>query len=292
MQIKFFSRGWWAAVLLGLTACTSTDAPVIQNTSMSPTPLLGKFVWHDLITDDIDAAREFYAGLFGWTFEETERPGGGPYTLIRSGSRYVAGMVELADPDSETEYSRWLGYLSVADVAVAAEQARAAGGIIERQPRQVGQVGQAAVIQDPQGAVLGLLRITRGDPDDSAAALPGHISWHELLAESASAASDFYVALAQYQAREVQRNGGTVHILGDGLVDRLSILQNPMEEVKPAWLTHFAVTDPVAAARRVDALGGRVLLAPSPELRNGSMALVADPTGAVLVLSQMQQALE
>jgi hypothetical protein len=34
-------------------------------------------------------------------------------------------------------------------------------------------------------------------------------------------------------------------------------------------------------------LGGKVLLAPSPQLRDGTMAVVTDPSGALLVLQKV-----
>ena len=48
------------------------------------------------------------------------------------------------------------------------------------------------------------------------------------------------------------------------------------------------VKDEIAYAERAEALGGEVLLGPDPELRDGTIALVVDPTGAVLALQQMK----
>lgn len=270
-----------------LTACSSAGPSLSGSFSLSPKPLLGKFVWHDLITDDPATASRFYGQLFGWTFEEAVRPGGGSYLLIRSGSRYVAGMVQLDDPPDGAEYSRWLGYLSVANVDAAVKQTLAAGGAALREPRQIGQVGRAAVIRDPQGAVLGLLRSQHGDPDDSMPASPGVIAWNELLAGDDAAAAGFYRALGNYDTRRVERRGGDYFLLSDGQRERAGILQNPFDEAPPAWLTHFFVADVAAASRRTEALGGTVLLAPSPDFRDGSVALIADPTGAILVLSEI-----
>ena len=33
----------------------------------------GKFVWQDLVTQDVAEARAFYGALFGWTFREGDR---------------------------------------------------------------------------------------------------------------------------------------------------------------------------------------------------------------------------
>ena len=58
--------------------------------AISKTPLIGKFVWRDLMTDDPAAAKPFYAGLFGWEFVETQSLGR-PYTRVRSGGQFIAG---------------------------------------------------------------------------------------------------------------------------------------------------------------------------------------------------------
>jgi len=46
------------------------------------------------------------------------------------------------------------------------------------------------------------------------------------------------------------------------------------------------VADPAAAAARVKELGGTVVVAPAPQLRNNSLAIVLDPSGAPLALQR------
>jgi len=56
--------------------------------------------------------------------------------------------------------------------------------------------------------------------------------------------------------------------------------------VPPNWLPYVLVTNPSALASKVAGLGGKVLLEPRPEFRKGSLAVVADPTGAVVALQK------
>lgn len=274
--------------IVGLAACgtTGTGAGSIPVTRLSAQPLLGKFVWHDLVTNDVEAARSFYAGLFGWTFREAQHPaGGGPYTLITSGNRYVGGMLQLDDPEG-ADYSRWLAYVSVRDVDQAVEWTRAEGGRPVAGPVDLGTLGQAAAVVDPQGAVVGLLRSEFGDPDDSRQPAEGQVVWDELLAANDVDAARFYSGLAGYETETLDRRGGRYLLLMAQGRERAGVMQRPNERVQPLWLTHFAVADPAAAARRTTELGGKVLLAPSPELRDGRLAVVEDPTGAILALHQ------
>ena len=277
-----------AAMLLlasGLLACSASVDTRLGEFELSDEPLSGKLVWHDLITDDVQAARRFYGGLFGWSFENTTHPNGGDYTLISNGGRFVGGMVELDDP-AGADYSRWLGYLSVIDVDQAVEMTRAARGQSVAGPMDLPNVGRAAAIQDPEGAVIGLLRSDWGDPVDAVREGTGMVVWNELLAADAPAAVAFYSRLAGMEARAEKRPGGEYHYLRSQGRDRLGVMQRPVEDVTPLWLAHFAVRDVQSAARRAAELGGDVLLEPSADFRNGTMALVTDPNGAILALRQ------
>ena len=66
--------------------------------------------------------------------------------------------------------------------------------------------------------------------------------------------------------------------------NRAGIMKKPSHKVDPLWLTYFGVDDPAAAAVRAESLGGKIILPASLELRDGTMAIVTDPSGAVLVL--------
>ena len=63
-------------------------------------------------------------------------------------------------------------------------------------------------------------------------------------------------------------------------------MQNPIDNYPPTWLTYFAVADPIAATAKVESLGGKVILAPAADLRESTLAVVTDPSGAILVLQQ------
>jgi predicted enzyme related to lactoylglutathione lyase len=268
-----------------VAACSATAPVPAGNLSLSDEPLLGKFVWHDLITDDVASSRRFYGGLLGWEFEQTTHPRGGDYTLIRADGRYLGGMVLLED-SADADYSRWLPYLSVADVDAAVRATETAGGAALIGPLDLGNIGRAAAVSDPQGAVLGLLRSRAGDPDDSIAPGPGRVVWNELLAADDADAASFYATLAGFEVSTTPRRGGEYTVLRAQGRERAGIMARPDERLQPLWLTHFAVADVGVAARRAAELGGTVLLAPNPELREGTMAVVTDPNGAVLALQQ------
>lgn len=273
-------------VLAGITACASTTTSLMSGMSLSEEPLTGKFIWHDLVTTDLEADKRFYSGLFGWTYEQRRGPNGNPYTLAKSGDRFVAGMVVEQRPKDGSDISRWLGYLSVPNLGLAVKQNGTAGGSTVVERLDISDFVRVAAIIDPQGAVLGLAQSSIDDPDDSHAGKPGRVVWDELLASDPAAAARFYKALAGYKVNMQQRNGGEYTLLIADGVKRAGILENPLDGVEPLWLTYFGVQDVKATAAKVSGLGGRVLLAPAAHIRDGKLALVVDPSGALLALQQ------
>jgi predicted enzyme related to lactoylglutathione lyase len=254
--------------------------------SFAPGPLLGKVVWNDLVTEDLDAARRFYGGLFGWTFEDTARDGRG-YALAKVDDIYVAGLISVPRRGDGKSRSRWLPYVSVADVDQAVDGAARSGGTIAAAARDV-SIGRVAAIIDPEGAVIGLARSRIGDPDDrTTAPRAGGVVWTELLANAPESTATFYRTVFGYEVRTIQRRNGSYILLANGGVDRAGILRNPGERWSPVWLTYFGVADPAAAAARAESLGGKVLVPVSAEVREGTMAVIQDPSGAILVLQKL-----
>ena len=270
-----------------VAGCSTTGTSVLDGFSLTKEPLIGKFIWHDLMTNQLDADKRFYAGLFGWQFEERNGPLGGRYTLAKSNGKYVAGLVAVDKREDGENVSRWVGYLSVPDVDAAVSSNMDAGGVTVLEPTDVSGIGRVAGIIDPQGAVLGLARSKVGNPDDSAATVAGRVIWNELLAKEAVAASEFYAQLAGYKIEQLQRRGGEYRMLKAGSIPRAGVLKNPLELPESIWLTHFLVSNVKAASAKVESLGGKVLIAPSPEIREGSIALITDPSGALLALKQL-----
>ena len=247
----------------------------------------GKFVWHDLVTRDPASARRFYGALLGWEFQDTTR-NGRPYAVARVAGRPVAGVVLYPEPTDD--HAAWLSYLSVPDVDQAVEQVSAAGGQVLYPPADLPGAARIAVISDPQGAPLGLARLTGGDPADGPAPSRGHFFWMEYMAENAEAALEFYRDLSGYEST-VQKGAAGVdyHILRRDGRSRAGLFQFPKdadENVDPNWLPYVRVDDPATLAGRVEALGGQVLLAPNASIRGGTLAIVADPTGGALALQK------
>lgn len=273
-----------AVVAFAAIGCTTPAVAPPSGMAVSKTPLVGKFVWRDLHTDDPAAVKPFYAALFGWEYVET-RVGGRPYTLVKSGGQPIAGIVQSARLAPREPNAQWLSYLSVADVDRATERARAAGGKVLAAPFDLPKVGRAAVVTDPQGAPLGLLRASFGDPADTPQPVANRFLWTELLARDPAAAASFYVDLVGYEVLVHDQGDKPFRVLKLGR-ERAGIMRMPFGSMEPTWLVSVMVADPAASAQRAKELGGRVLVAPRTDVRNGTVALVTDPSGAVIALQK------
>ena len=118
----------------------------------------GCLTWNDLNTRDPDAARDFYAGLFGWTYEKVPSDEV-DYWVIRNGDRTNGGLMRTRQ---EGMPSFWIPYFAVEDVEDAAAKAAAGGGGKHAGPLEV-PTGRASVLHDPAGAAFAVFA---GEFDD------------------------------------------------------------------------------------------------------------------------------
>ena len=269
-----------AAVLsFAAPACGAPLLPPVNDAS-SGFALTGKFVWFDLVTDDIDAARRFYSVLFGWDIRQV---GAAPerYSVISSGGRRIGGMLQRPYPAGASAAARWIGLISVPNVIQAAQYAQAHGGKVLIAPEELPRRGAHAILRDPQGAVFGVLRSSSGDGPDVPLE-PGMFAWADLLTRDPEAAATFYRGLAGYMLDRTQIGRVEHLLLVGGQYTRAGISHLPPSVDRPGWLPFVQVEDVLGTIGRVVMTGGKVLLSPRPELLDGQVAVIADPSGGVL----------
>lgn len=274
--------------VIALSGCAQQGGSLATN-ELSDTPTYGRFIWHDLLTDDVEAAKAFYGELLGWQYEDTTRPGGGPYTLILTSSgQVVGGMLEVDDPGDGEDYSRWLGYFAVPDVDSATRSVAQSGGQVVVSPREIGDVARAAAVQDAEGAVVGLLTSRVGYPVERPTVGAGEVAWNELVAADPEAMAEFFAGLVAGSVSEETRGEFVYRFLESDGRPRAGVMLRPNEQLDPLWLTYFAVDNVADVSARVESLGGERLLAPASDIRDGRIALVTDPGGAILGLMEQR----
>jgi uncharacterized protein len=249
--------------------------------------LVGKVIFHELVTPDLIRAKQFYGGLFSWTFRDLDA-GGTAYAEAMLGDRAIGGLFQRNRPAGEHRQSVWLTYFSVRDTGATTQTALQHGAKLLFGPRRFPDRGREAVLADPQGAVFAVLASSSGDPPDLLAE-PGEWIWSSLITRDPDTAAAFYQTLFDYEVFPAPVEEGAAHlVLASEGYARASVNPFPAArpDTHPHWLNYVRVNDAAAMTARATALGGRILVTPRPTPRGGTIALVADPLGAPFGLLQ------
>jgi predicted enzyme related to lactoylglutathione lyase len=244
----------------------------------------GRFAWYELMTTDMAAARAFYGNVVGWGARDASTSEL-PYTLFVAGSTPVGGLIDLPEQAREAGATpRWMGYVGVDDVDVAADRIKRLGGAVYVPPTN-SNIGRIAVVADPQTATLGLVQEQKtGQQQPAELGEPGRVGWHELLAADWQKASAFYGELFGWE-----KVGATVSAMDTyqlfsaaGQTIGGMFTKRAVESV-PYWLYYFNIGDLDAAVARVKSGGGKIFEGPF-EVPEGWIVRCFDPQGAFFAL--------
>ena len=160
----------------------------------------GRFVWYELMTSDVDAAKVFYADVVGWSTKDVSMPGMA-YTIFTAGSASASGLLDLpADARKMGARPNWIGYVGVNDVDATADRIEQLGGTVYVPPRDIPNISRFSVVADPQMATLALFKwLKPGQEQPAELRAPGRVGWHELLAADGEKAWAFYGELFGWQ---------------------------------------------------------------------------------------------
>jgi hypothetical protein len=243
---------------------------------------VGKVIFVELVTPDLAAAKQFYAGVFGWTFREIQA-GATQYAEASLDGHPVAGLIHRPVPAGEHRQPAWLTFIAVRDVDAAQTMALQHGAKVLFEPHSLPDRGREAVFADPQGAVFAVLASSTGDPPDVLAE-PGEWIWSSLITSDPDTSAAFYQTLFDYEVFDVRTDdAGAQHLmLASENYARASVnrLAAKRPQAHPHWLNFVRVEDAVKVTAKVLALGGRVLVEPRVDRHGGKVAVVADPLGA------------
>jgi uncharacterized protein len=263
--------------------------------------------WVDTGQPDPEAALPFYAGLFGWEFEDVmPDDADGRYFIgrIRGGDVAAVGSI----PEGAPPIAAWSTYVWVASADEAAAKTREAGGGVLMEPFDVLDAGRMAVLADPEGAVF---NVWQAKENKGAQVVNEHgaLNFNGLATRDVEGAEAFYGAVFGWQKLELpaglmwtlpgygdhleERSPGLREQMAgmgapEGFIDVVAAV-NPIAgddpDTPPHWTVTFGVDDVRAIATRASELGGEVVAEPfdAPWSR---MAVIKDPQGATFVASQ------
>jgi predicted enzyme related to lactoylglutathione lyase len=154
--------------------------------------------------------------------------------------------------------------------------------------RSFAKRGDLAIFADQEGAIFGVMSSSTGDVEDFLTET-GDWIWAQFLSREGEKAAVFYASLAGSKVLETSKPDGAKRwlLVSQGYA-RASIIEIPPEQpdARPGWLGYIRVAEIGATVALAQQLGGKVLVAPRPELFNGKVALLADPNGAVFGVLQ------
>ena len=273
-------------VLLPLHLLSATPLLPPLNKTNSGEQLTGKFIWFDLATVDLKKQKEFYGEVFGWTFQQLNQTDM-QYTIIKDGEHNIAGMFQIKPPEGAKTGALWISLMSVPDPDKAVEVVKNAGGSVHTPVTTLADRGTYALLNDPEGALFGVLKSGSGDPPDNDIQT-GEILWVDLFAKDMQRAASFYQQVAGYEI--IDNEKGRVHIfLHSAGKLRAGIVPRPEEANHSGWLPYVKVNDVVSTLNKVTAAGGHVLVQPDKTLLNGNLAIFTDPEGGIIGIVKWDQ---
>ena len=248
----------------------------------------GRFVWHELLTTDPDAAARFYPKVMGWKVVPYDKDPS--YRIWMAGKSGLGGLMKLPeDARRMGAPSHWMPYVAVPDTDEAVRHAQTLGARVLVGPTTI-PAGRFAVLADPQGASFSVF--TSATADDSAT---GAFTWHELATTDGKAAWEFYRALFGWEQESSMDMGG----MGAYLMYKRAGEKNalggiytkpPEMTAPPAWLCYVSVKNADATAKLVKDAGGGLMREPMDVPGGGRIAVCVDPQGAVFAVHAMAAA--
>jgi predicted enzyme related to lactoylglutathione lyase len=126
----------------------------------------GTWTWSNLMTRDLEGAKDFYGKVFGWTAQHNEEAPPNVEMWQVEGQRWpegMGGLMGIADDMSAEMPAHWQVYLMVENADEAIEKAESNGAKLAFGPIDV-PIARMATLVDPQGAVVSILESRYPEP--------------------------------------------------------------------------------------------------------------------------------
>jgi predicted enzyme related to lactoylglutathione lyase len=118
----------------------------------------GTVIWFEIWVGDLDRAKNFYTGMFGWKYEPLAEYDAESYWQILPGGAAAVNGALVSGARRESPRGRTsVLYLHVADLEEAVDRARLLGGsLVQGRTKISATAGSFAIVTDPDGNELGL----------------------------------------------------------------------------------------------------------------------------------------
>lgn len=236
----------------------------------------GRFVWHELVTSDVEAARRFYGELLGWQVEHGDN-GARPYRYLTKNGQRVGGLVLRPGPHVPPHV---LGYISVLDFEGTLARAKEHRAAVLVPPADT-PIGRTAVLQDPQGAIFGLCRAEDGDAPEGARPSSCAFAWNQLDSSDAERAAAFYGSVLRWERAPASEPSLSTFTQGELAI---AGLRQAPQGTFASWLVHISVDDLRSARARARELGATIMIETIVHADLGELCVLHDDLGAIFGL--------
>lgn len=246
----------------------------------------GSFCWADLATSDTEGATEFYTQLFGWEAIKNPLPNGSTYTMLNLDGKSAAALYPLANEHFEMGVPpHWMSYVTTDDINALLEKITSVGGKVIMPPMNADEFGIGAMIQDPEGAMLGLWQ-PKAHIGTQVMHVHGSYSWFEYASHGSEETIPFYEKAFGYTAKtnDMGEMKYTTFYIEDQAISGLYTMPEDMKEIPPHWLLYFTVANLDASLELATSLGATVLMPKMAVPEIGFFSVIQDPQGAVFGL--------
>lgn len=246
----------------------------------------GLFSWVDLSTPDTAGAKAFYSGLFGWEAVDIPTDMGTMYTMLQIDGKNVAGLgpQQPGMPDGTPAF--WTSYVNHSNAEAIMGKVAEAGGQVIMPVMDVMEEGRMGILQDPTGAMVGVWQ-PKNHIGAQLVNMPNTLVWNELQTKDAATAQSFYVKLFGWTT-QLDEKSDYVMFAQDGRIQAgLMQIEESWGDVPPNWAVYFHVADLADTVSKAEALGGTVMVPPTPTGDMGSFAVLSDPQGGMFTVMQI-----
>ncbi|WP_068270522.1 VOC family protein [Aldersonia kunmingensis] len=260
--------------------------------------------WIDVEPDDVEAAKAFYGGLFGWEFTQATPPDASyRYFIARVSGEDAAGIGGPAEPTGAATTAPWQTYIAVDNADTFGDVVAAAGGRIVTPPTSPGPAGTWVGYADPTGTEFRVWQAARR-LGAQIANTPGAWNFSFLHNSDPEPAKAFYHKVFGWEFADlsgtamIRRPGYGEHLattIDPGIYERQFAVGAPPDfadavgwvvqaEEQPHWQVSFTVADRDDSAATAERFGGKVVSTTDTEWTRD--AVIHDPQGAVFTVSE------
>jgi len=241
----------------------------------------GKLVWADLYTGDVEASLKFYQDTFGWTVKAFAKEQA-KYHLLYDNGQAVAGVLARDSKRNKTDNALWVGSIDTDNVSSRSDRAAKNNATIILAPHKFTLYGKRSVLADPQGGVIALLELDITNKNHQK--ISAKWDWAQLFSTNTKQAAMFYQDTFGYTLEPINTKNNSFFLIQAETV-QASIVKLPESfEQRDRWVNFIEVDNINTTLSKATTNGATIIYQPE----NRGLAIIADPNGALLGLTQQE----